>query len=212
MKRWNRLGWGGLLALALAAPVLGQRQVPVLGDSIPVFTFEPVVIATGVSSEKQARALARQQEKVDRLRYNVYRTYPIAVEAAVVVSRIERELAAKGGKRDQREYVNRLEKELFAQYESRLRKLSITQGRILIKLIDRQTGQSAFRLIKDLKSGRTAFMWQVVARLFGSNLKWEYNPEEEYQIEQIVQAIESGEDTVYPLYARWFAQRDAQRQ
>lgn len=199
------------LAVALGAgpAAWGQRTVPVLEDSVPNFTFEPVVIATPITSKGQARAAERQQRAVDRLRYNVYRTYPLAVEAAAVVRRIENEMAAQGGRRDQQQYVNRLEKELFARYEPRLRKLSIAQGRILIKLIDRQTGQPAYRLIKDLKSGRTAFMWQVVARLFGSNLKWEYDPEEEYQIEQIVQAIESGEDQVYPLYAQWFAQRDA---
>lgn len=195
----------GLLPAALA----GQVVAPVMPDSVPNFRFEAVVIEARAETRAQQRALAREQEKVDRLRYNVYRVYPLAREAAAVVNRINREMIAQGTRKDQKKYIERLEKELFQKYEKRLRKLSLSQGKILIKLIDRETGQSAYSLIKDLRSGTKAFMWQMLARLFGSNLKWEYDPEQEYAIEQIVQGIETGEDPLYPVYAAWFAQRDA---
>jgi pyruvate dehydrogenase complex dehydrogenase (E1) component len=74
-----------------------------------------------------------------------------------------------------------------------LRKLTFSQGRLLIKLIDRETGDTSYKLIKELKGGFSAFMWQSVARIFGSNLKSEYEMEgDDAMIERIIIMIDNG--------------------
>jgi len=86
---------------------------------------------------------------------------------------------------------------LKRQFESDLKNLSISQGRILIKLIDRETGNTSYELVKDLRGGFQAFMWQSLARLFGSNLKDQYDAQNEDQlIESIILQIERGELSV----------------
>ena len=74
--------------------------------------------------------------------------------------------------------------------------MTVSQGKVLVKLIDRETGQTSYELIKELRSGFTAFMWNSIAILFGNNLKAEYDPVEDADIEAIVQMIERGEIVV----------------
>ena len=86
-----------------------------------------------------------------------------------------------------------IEKQLFAEFESQVRKMKVSEGRILIKLLDRQTGQSSYAIIKEFKGGFSAFFWQSVAKLFGHDLKAEYDAMgEDRMIEYIVWEIEMG--------------------
>lgn len=79
-------------------------------------------------------------------------------------------------------------------FEDDVKNLTITQGRILLKLIDRETGNTTYLILQDLKGNFSAVFWQTVARVFGSNLKSEYDPKgEDHLIEQIVQMIEAGQ-------------------
>jgi hypothetical protein len=79
------------------------------------------------------------------------------------------------------------------QYSDELKGLTVNQGKILIKLIDRETGNSSYEMVKELKGSFSAFMWQTVARLFGDNLKSTYDPDEEDRdIENIIGLIETG--------------------
>ena len=90
-------------------------------------------------------------------------------------------------------YIKESEKKLFDEFEKPLKHLTITQGRILIKLIDRETGNTSYQLIKTLKGNFSAFLWQGIARLFGSSLKSEYDAEgDDKAIEAIVNAIDAG--------------------
>ena len=85
------------------------------------------------------------------------------------------------------------EKEIMDKFEKSVKRLTITQGIILVKLIDRETGRTSYNVIKDLKGGFTAFFWQGIARLFGNNLKLQYDPlGEDKVMEDIVQGIEAG--------------------
>ena len=96
--------------------------------------------------------------------------------------------------RAKKKFIKKTEAELKDQFERDLKKLTVTQGRILIKLIDRETGSTSYALVKELRGGLQAFFWQGLARLFGSNLKSEYKADAEDQlIESIVQQIERGE-------------------
>ena len=86
-----------------------------------------------------------------------------------------------------------LRRRSWVSLKRQVKKLTITQGIILVKLIDRETGHTSYEVIKDLKGGFTAFFWQGIARIFGNNLKAEYNPDgEDAKIEDIVRGIESG--------------------
>ncbi len=85
------------------------------------------------------------------------------------------------------------EKKLRAQFEDELVRLTITQGRILIKLVDRETGNTTYEVLKELKGGFNAFLFQGIALLFGSSLKSEYDAiEEDRMIEDIIVRIENG--------------------
>ena len=93
-------------------------------------------------------------------------------------------------KRSKRKYLRRLEKFLYTEFEHELKKLSRSQGRILIKLVHRQTGITIFELIKELRTGLKAFIYQTTASLFKLSLKDKYDPEdilEDYLIEDILQ-------------------------
>ena len=89
--------------------------------------------------------------------------------------------------------MKQVEKELLDEYEDDLKKLTITQGRILIKLVDRETGATSYELVKELRGSFSAFFWQAFARIFGSTLKAEYDPYgEDRLIEEIVLLIDNG--------------------
>jgi hypothetical protein len=91
-------------------------------------------------------------------------------------------------------YMKVVEKELKAEFEEPLKDLSMTQGKILLKLIDRETGNTSYELVKDLRGGFQAFMWQSIARIFGSNMKSEYDPTgEDIMIERAIKLIEEGQ-------------------
>ena len=93
----------------------------------------------------------------------------------------------------EKERFGKKEKELRDQFEDELIHLTISQGKILIKLVDRETGNTTYQVIQELKGGFSAFLWQGVARLFGSNLKSEYDADEEDKmIEDIIVRIENG--------------------
>jgi len=82
---------------------------------------------------------------------------------------------------------------MFAKYEDDLKKLTMTQGRILLKLVDREIGNTSYNLVKEYRGSISAAFWQGIARLFGSNMKAEYDPKgEDAEIEEIVQLIEAG--------------------
>ena len=87
------------------------------------------------------------------------------------------------------------EKELKAQFEGDLKKLTMAQGKILIRLINRETGMTTYKVIKDYRGGFNAFMWQSFGLLWGNNLKWKYDPTqgEDKLIEEIIQQIQDGE-------------------
>ncbi|HER10140.1 MAG TPA: DUF4294 domain-containing protein [Bacteroides sp.] len=133
------------------------------------------------------------KRKYRRLIHNVKRAYPYARIAGDRLKELDRHLATLPGEKERKAYIESAEKEIMEQFESQVRKLTIAQGIILVKLIDRETGRTSYEVIKDLKGGLTAFFWQGIARIFGNNLKEEYDPDRQDRvIEDIVQGIELG--------------------
>jgi hypothetical protein len=141
-------------------------------------------------TEKLPRQLRKEREKWTRLRNAVYVTYPYARSAAVVLKDVNARLATMSSKRERKEYLNAKEKELKAAFGDKLQNLSVYQGKVLMKLINRETGENCYEIIKELKGGFNARVWQTVAFFFGGNLKSEYDKQEDKDIEDIVQELE----------------------
>ncbi len=165
---------------------LRVRAIVVEGDTIPI-AFLPQINVYANRSFKSKR----EQVKYTKLRRDVLKVWPYAKLAGEKFNELERQLASIPDKKAQKVLIDKTEQEIKDTFEDDLKKLTITQGRILIKLIDRQTGNTSYAVLRDLKGNLTAFFWQQLARLFGSSLKTQYDPEgEDKEIEQIIQSIE----------------------
>jgi len=139
------------------------------------------------------RRKKRYKRKYLKLIRDVKKVYPYAKLAGDKLKEYEKELSEIEKARNKRKFLDKVEKELREEYEGDLKKLTITQGVILIKLVDRETGDTPYELVKQFRGSFSAFFWQGVARLFGHNLKLNYDPNgEDYLIEEVVQLIEQG--------------------
>lgn len=135
----------------------------------------------------------RQYRKYNRYILKVKKVYPLAVEARKLLEKYEPQYYALESKRDRRKLMKELEKELLANHKEELKKWSISDGRILLKLINRETERTPYNLIKDFRGDFSAVFWQGIALLFKNNLKDGYDAEEEDKIlEEIVTMIELG--------------------
>jgi hypothetical protein len=125
-----------------------------------------------------------------RLRNAVYVTYPYALRASAVFNDINAHLAGKTDKFEIHNYIVSREKELKKEFTTPITNLSIYQGKILMKLINRETGNNVYDILKEFKGGFVARFWQTVAFFFDSNLKQPYNPKgEDAEMEKIVQEV-----------------------
>lgn len=148
--------------------------------------------AVDVFPKKNFKNKAEEQQYW-RMVWRVKKVLPYAKEAAVLLRKYEMEVPPNARNKDRRVYVKRAERELLQKYGDTMKKMSINDGRVLIKLIDRETSRVSYDIIHDLKGGVSAVFWQGVARIFGNNLKSKYDPYgEDRQIEQIVMYIEAG--------------------
>ena len=135
----------------------------------------------------------RQARRYSRLVTNLKKVYPYAKLARKRLGEMERHMASLESAREKRKYINQLEEELKEEFEDDLRQMTFTQGRLLIKLIDRETGETTYKWIKELKGSFSAFFWQAIARIFGSDLKTEFDKSgEDRIIDEILIMIEMG--------------------
>lgn len=156
------------------------------GDTILHDRIDEVTVV-GKLSRKQKRKI----RQFSRLEKKVRNVYPLAKAASVKLSKYNEIYLDLETDRDRKRYIKNIEKELFEEYEETIRKMTITEGRILIRLIDREIGNTSFEIIKEFRGGFSAFFWQSIARLFGNDLKDNYNPEERDRwIEMIIHRIE----------------------
>jgi hypothetical protein len=165
----------------LQGELSGKDTIPHI--DLPEVGVYPPRVFKSKSDEQQYWRMVRRVKKV----------LPYAKEAALLLRKYEMEVPADARGRDRRVYVRRAEEELMDKYGSTMKKMSINDGRVLIKLIDRETHKVSYDLIHELKGGVPAAFWQGVARMFGNNLKAKYDPSgEDREIEMIVQFIEMG--------------------
>lgn len=139
---------------------------------------------------KERKQWKKQQDEYSRLRYNVYIVYPYAVAASLILKDVDSVLNSLYSKEAKKQFKRNKENELNKKFKHELEDLTIQQGQILVKLIARETGKPCYEIVKELKGGFNAGIWQAVAILFSNNLKSNYDPEgEDADIESVVQEI-----------------------
>lgn len=157
------------------------------GDTLPLVLLQPVAV---VASKKRDYVA---EYKFRRLKKHVMKVYPYAKEAGRIIDEINTITSDITKKRKQKKYLKQLEKDLKKTFEGELRKLTISQGKILTKLVNRETGLTTHKLIKEYKSGITALFWQTIGKRYGYDLKKAYDPiNDPYDkdIESIVLSLE----------------------
>jgi hypothetical protein len=173
----------------------GPRRLPFIlegKDTVPVVNLPDVNIIDVGNPEYLANLQAYY-----RLRYNVIKVYPYARLASIKVMEMNRRMSAMNSDRERRRYRRLTEDQVRKDFEETIKHLSINQGKVLIKLIDRETGSTSYELIKSLKGSFSAFFAQGLAKLFGQDLKDDYDPTgEDKTIEMIVRQIEDGSITL----------------
>jgi hypothetical protein len=159
------------------------------GDTLPIVTLHPVSI-----SENRTFANKREERKWSRLKRDVAKVYPYSKIAGKKLRSYNDMMVGKP-ELEQNRLLKRAESELKKEFEGDIRNMTLNQGRILIKLIDRETGNSSYSLVKELRGSFQAFFWQSLARVFSTNLKETFNPyknPEDKMIEDIIGSIEDG--------------------
>lgn len=147
----------------------------------------PWVLLPGVHVYGKRR-FASEQDRLDyrRLRYNVLKVLPYARLAHRKYDQLQRDLAVTSDKKEQKRLIKTCEKEIKEIFNKDIKDMSVTQGKILVKLLDREIGNSSFDMVKELRGGVSAFFYQSIARVFGHNLKNEYDIREDREIENII--------------------------
>ncbi len=170
--------------------------IVVNGDTLAMVYLDDVDIL-----DRLPRKWARKQAAYNKLRYNVYKTYPYAVIAAGVLKDVYKNLEYIPEGKARKKYMKEVERDLKAKFKGELENLTISQGQVLVKLINRQTGRNCYSIIKEVKGGFNAVIYQSVALLFNNNLKRAYDPTgDDRDIESIVQELEAANYYRYQQY------------
>jgi len=166
----------------------GVLEMVVLdGDTIYVYNSVSFEVVDLKPYKDKAKDL-----KFRKLRWHVRKVYPYAITASEMLIEYNRELQKVKSKRKRRKLMKQREKDLKVEFEDVIKKMSRTSGRVLVKLIDRETGESTYEIIKEMRGGFKAWVYQGVGKLYGADLKIRYNPkenEEDEMIERVVQSL-----------------------
>ena len=195
-----------MLLLILAAEASGQKDsLKVKNDSLPDrFYLLQEIERNGVKMPeieikevtihaRPDRAQRREYRQYEKLISNIRKVYPYALIVRAKLNDVSEELKAIPDERGKKKYLKDVEKDVFAQYQDDIENMTITQGRLLIKLIDRETKNTSYALIREYRGKFSATFWQSVARIFGTNLKEEYDPYgDDAIIEAIIREIDAG--------------------
>lgn len=159
------------------------------GESIPWFVLGDVYIF-----DKLVFKSKRQVKKYYKLVNNIKKVYPIAVEIKKTIDATVAHMDSLPDKKAKDLYMKKAEKELKAKFTPRLKKLTFAQGKLLIKLVDRQCDATSYQLIKEYMGGFKATFWNAFATIFGASLKKEYDPDVDDRLtERCILLIEAGE-------------------
>jgi hypothetical protein len=156
------------------------------GDTIPESVLPPVEVYAKLTGQWK-----NYWADWTRLRNAVYVTYPYAIAASRIMNQVNAQLSGVTDKKKRRLIIRSREKELKKEFTDQLVKLSVYQGKVLMKLINRQTGNNCYEIIEEYKGFFSAAFWQTIAFVFGSNLKQPYDPSgDDADMEKIVKDVE----------------------
>lgn len=166
-------------------------QVTEEGDTVFIDSIEPVWVFPKGRGMKSG-----DWRRYYKLVYNFNKVYPFALVGRKMMAQVDSTIAADVTKKSQRsKYIHDVEKELFRLFEKDIRSMTVSQGLVLMRLVDRECGMNAYSIIKNYESGFAANFWQLVARLFSQDLKTKYNPRtnsEDAKIEELCEIWDSG--------------------
>lgn len=169
-------------------------------DTIYIDHLKPSKVYSRLPRQK-----GKEWRKYYRLVHNFSKSYPYALVARKLVQEADSTIAAdnlKWAKRDK--YVSKVQKELFDVFEGQMRSLTVSQGALLMKLVDREVGKSSYDIIKDYKNGIAAGFWQGIAKIFGTDLKKPYDPEGDDKLtEELVKIWDSGDFQAFYFAIFW---------
>ncbi len=159
------------------------------GDTTYFDNIDPVWVFA-----RAATASKKDWRKFYKLVYNFAKVYPYAKAAKVLEAEADSTITTQKMSRAKKEkYVAGIQKQLFADFEGALKNMTISQGALLLKLIDRETDKTSYQIIKEYKSGIAAGFWQGIAKMFDNSLKSQYDAEgADSDIEELVQKWEDG--------------------
>jgi hypothetical protein len=177
-----------LSKVALARAVIDER-----GDTIPHITLR-AVYCFAKPKFKNAKQERKYYEEYARMIYNLKKVYPYAQIAKQKLAEMDTEFAKITNSKEKKKYINKVEKEMFKEFEKPLKNLTVSQGRMLIKLMDREVGRTSYQIVKELKGGISAFFWQSIALLFDSSLKAQFDANgQDKMLNQLIILYESGQ-------------------
>jgi hypothetical protein len=148
------------------------------GDTILVHTFDEFILRDLKDPEAK--------ERYRKLKYNVKKVMPYAKLAAFRLQMMEDNLNMIKNRREREKYIKETEKAIKEEFMADLKNLTVTQGKLLIKLIHRETGKTTFEILKGYRGSATTFYWKIIASHYDADLNQEYDPIEDYQIEHII--------------------------
>ena len=161
----------------LSLVVIGEDTIPYLKlDEVPI-------VSTRLMSDEEARAYRK-------LKRNIIKVYPYARRAIDLLNEIEDVTATIEKKRHRKKYLKKLEKELKGTFKDELKKLSVSQGKVLVKLIERETNRTFYDILKQIKNPVSAFFWHSMSKSYGYDLKQGYSCDEQADMEEIVSFLE----------------------
>lgn len=154
-------------------------------DTVPMVTLDEVrVFSRQFSSHEDRLAF-------ERLKNNTYKVYPYVHTAVQIYHEMQNDLSGMERRREKKRYINAREAELREKFEKEIRNLTKSQGQVLIKLINRETGNNCYTIVKDMKGPVVAFFWNIAGKMYDHNLKEEYKPDENKDLEFIVRMIKN---------------------
>ena len=181
-----------LLVMAVVPSSMAQRRsrgywhqewIVENGDSVPLVHITPIRKYARLPDMRRYRRMVRHVKKC----------YPLAKQVRTEMERMEKQLLSVKDPKEQEKLAKELQKDLIKRYKPVILKMTVSEGKVLLKLIDRQTDYTAFQIIKEFRGGFVAGFWQMMAKMFGNDLKLDYQPEERDRVlEQIVKYYELG--------------------
>lgn len=162
----------------LSAQDTAARWIVIDGDTIDNKTLDPVLVSAGMDAEGR--------KAYQRLKKRVKRVMPYAKLGAYKMRVMEDNLTQKKSKKEKKRYIKECEESLKQMYMGHFKNMSIEDGKILMKLIHRETGKTTWQIMKNYRGGTEAFFWQAFGAVYGHDMKVEFDPVTDFQIENII--------------------------